>query len=226
MGKIEKEWHEESALKSHIENLVFLADRRWKNVKVNMRIAGGRLKATLMTADSEKCRGEKEISETFGNEYGDFSYTVNKECSFYVDGFAEGVIFPTANATVRVEAEFDDASVLKSESSSWSDSPPGVSYIDNLYLPDTQYWVRASVQIDMGSNKDTGCLITFFKNGEFAYTMIDSKNVLPKKVASGGSGNFAFDFNINAKTSLVVGGFINNESVGGNAKITLTGFYK
>jgi len=222
MGKIVKQWQDETAGKSNIgDQLVFLPDRRWTTCTVTM---DGIHKLQTLHSEvwTDKKLGEKTVNdEERGTKY---SCPINARTSVRVEGYLQNKINPTgASGKVEVACEYDDASVMPYETATWGDETAGNSLIKNLFLPATHKWEQCAIVVKFKENHFTGCMVTLLKKGELAYL---PDGTLPAWKEHTGNGCVTYTFDINAKVPLVVAGYISNKSFGGGASITLYGFYK
>jgi len=202
-----KRWSDRTAWKSNINGLVFPPDRKWTTVTVNMvaksaTLSSATVKATLYTDKEEK---SGDVTASWGKtESKQYDIVLNRVCSFYIDGYLQGV---SSGGEVIITAKYEEGSVLKSESKTWGDATAGISIINGLYLDATQKWERASITISFKPNTQTGCMVTLLNNGELAY--MDNKE-LPPWADSQGSGDVIYPFNLQCKNKvpLVVDGYI------------------
>lgn len=214
---IKKKWRDETAFSSYIEHLTFPADKKWLTCRITARGEKATQKINVNAAIGSSsysftCKDKKTVTKTYdvGGKY----------CPINVTGKLSVNPFPPAWGSVEVECTYDDEQPqLLSKSASWSDETTGISCIDKLFLSADHTWEKCEIKINGGKQKVTGIMVGLIANNDIKMT--------PVWKVLNGTDSFVYTIdNIQAKTPLLVPGYITNHSlVGAGAKITITGYY-
>ncbi len=222
---VEKSWSDETPGKSYIERLNFSADRCWTKVVIEVT---GTTKETTYEINVE-VGGKKETGFSC-YDLGDgakkvHEYNVNKQAAINITGFIKrSSLLHEAGANITVKAYYE-GDVAKSVIKTWDDRTAGISVIEELGIDknDDHEWEKCVIRVKGDQNCRTSCLLTFIVNGE-EY----GKEKMEDKFEIKGTSSKEFEFDINQKCSLLVAGYIANNTVvtGAGATIELEAIYK